>query len=275
MNVFTGISRLVSDAGWKLGFARDPEEQSEPRSAIQGSQRVGRGSRRGLASSISPRLPVRVGVELDESEPLGESSASEDSELASDANSAPRSRHEMLTELKKNYAEAVTLMRKVDGHLSRQEQRTLRLVEMAERLPEVIGGLDRIAGSQDAQQQALSTLHDAVERAGVASERAQGEQVAAIQRVETRLETVGRSEQRLAETLEEFRTIVGGMANSNDRIGQVLERLQQRDTLRDEHVRELTDRSRRSLHLVLGVSVLAALATAAAATGLVMLALKA
>lgn len=111
---------------------------------------AGHGPRSSIAPLL-PRAPVRIEVEapaapqvLDETEEARAEAVIEQATLPT----APKNKQELLAELRRNYAEAVHLIRKVDSHLDEQGHRSQRLVELGERTPEAIDHLEAIRNAQ-------------------------------------------------------------------------------------------------------------------------------
>lgn len=148
---------------------------------------------------------------------------------------APKSKQEMLAELQKNYADAVELMRKVDRHMDRQEERAERLLEIAERIPAALEVLPVIREHAGELASAVDRLSAAADR-GIAANEAQQETLA---RVREFAERSADAEEQIAGTLGEFRGTVDVMAGATDDLGKTLRSIQDRDQRRDDQLAEL------------------------------------
>ncbi len=182
---------------------------------------------------------------------------------------APRNKQELLAELRKNYAEAVGLIRKMDQHLDEQGRRSGRMVELGERLPEAVEHLAALRSQQgeliEAARQVRETLREGSVRDGAQLERHRElleRQSASLIRIERYFEEQARVERELGSALGEFRGALAHMHASNHRLAGALERLDEREQRHEETLRELSERSRvvtNALILLCGIAVATAL----------------
>jgi len=170
---------------------------------------------------------------------------------------APKSKAELLSELQKNYAEVMELIRKVSTHLDEQSERSERLLAIAERIPEAIDALPELR-TQNAE--ILVALRDAAEAARARDERA----ATTLDRLGDRLEEARESDRVLVGTMAEFRGTLREMADSSERTGATLSEMNQRNAAREQELTNILQLTRRwiTIATVVGV-VLVMVATAA------------
>jgi len=253
MGMVSKVASLVSkwtrtSAPAPAGAAPPPARDKEPR-GVAPSDRNG-----SLAGSmVHPSRPVALDLEPEEDKE-GVAVLAPDEEPEVDAREAsddrpslpsPRNKQELIAELQKNYAEVLELVRKVNAHLDRQEDRSARLMAIVDRLPNAIDSLDDLRGQND-------RLLAAVERSAEVNERNAARVGDAVERQSSSMTAIGESleksrqtELQLVQTMAEFRSSVGDMAGAGDRVGKALETLHASDQKRQESLLQLVDDSRR------------------------------
>lgn len=174
---------------------------------------------------------------------------------------APRNKQELIAELTQNYREVLSLVRKVDDHLDRQDQRSERLLELAEQLPAAADTLEQIRKRNVelnvSVRDLIAAVHDSAGKAGSSAE----EQLKSLGQIQAQLEQHGKSEERTAAAFNEFRASVKTIAGSNTNLAGVLERMNQRDLGRDLRLQDMIARTQRwtiILVLLSGAGVAAA-----------------
>ncbi len=182
---------------------------------------------------------------------------------------APRNKQELLAELRKNYAEAVGLIRKVDQHLDDQGRRASRMVELGERLPEAVEHLATLRARQgdliEVARQVSEVLREQTMRGEAQVERLRElleRQSASLIRIEGYFEEQARVERELGSALGEFRGALAHMNASNHRLAGALERLDEREQRHEEALQTLGERSRvitNALIILCGIAVATAL----------------
>ncbi len=150
----------------------------------------------------------------------------------------PKNRQELIEELQKNYAEVVTLVRKMDGHLDRQDKRSVRLLEIAETLPTAIEDLSAIRQQHSKLAEAIDSLTAATKQSSSSNEAAQSMQIKALGEVRSLMEQSEGHERRVAESLDEFKASIGEVATSTGRLGGVLEGMDSRQARRENELRQ-------------------------------------
>lgn len=150
----------------------------------------------------------------------------------------PRNRQELIEELQKNYAEVVSLVRKMDGHLDNQDKRSEQMLNIAESIPAAIEDLSKIRSQHAQLAEAIEGLTEATRQGSNANEAAQSLQIKALGEVRTLLETSEGHELQVAETLEDFKESIGQIAVSTGQLSGVLEGMDSRQQRREDNLRE-------------------------------------
>jgi ABC-type transporter Mla subunit MlaD len=178
---------------------------------------------------------------------------------------APKSKQELIAELQKSYEEVITLVRKFDDHLDRQDSRSDRLVQAAERLSEAMTGIERAEERHTEVVHALSSLAGAVRDGQARADDRHEAELSSLARLETVLERCEATDQATKRTLDELRAGISSVGNATDRMGAVLERMHLRDENRDDRLETLVLRTSRLmiwLVAICGGGVMAAIAIA-------------
>lgn len=158
---------------------------------------------------------------------------------------APRNKQELIAELTQNYREVLSLVRKVDEHLDRQDHRSQRLLELAEQLPAAADTLEQIRKRNVeinvSVRDLIAAVNDSTGKAGASAE----EHLKSLAQIHAQLEQAGKSEERAAAAFNEFRATVKTIAGSNTNLATVLERMNQRDLGRDLRLQDMIARTQR------------------------------
>lgn len=205
-------------------------------------------------AALRPERPVEIDISEDaELDPMGESGSGDFRALA-----APRNKQELIAELQRNYAEVLELVRKVDLHLDTQQQRSARLVEIAERIPEAVTALSDIRAQNseflvavreltETSRQGDERVEAAVNRLGEVGDR----QIQSIAGIGEHLEASARTEQELVGAVREFHGTLGEMTESSSRVGETLENMHRSAETREQELIDLLVASRRSSMLAI------------------------
>lgn len=166
--------------------------------------------------------------------------------------SAPRSRQEIFEDLQRNYREAVELIRKVDGHLDRDEARAEQFIAIARRLddtrPTVESLPEHVSGAAEQIVEAVRTTSLAEEK------RAQRlEQILA--RLGAHVERSSEAHVELTTTMSSFRETLAEIAESNRATSRTLESMERRRSEREEDMARLVTSSRNWMLVALGLCV--------------------
>ncbi len=290
MSVLTRITRFLGFGSARLQSAGGPR-------SIHAAQTMDP-PRRTAKPTARPREPVRVEIEREmpihaqskiaqstiahtppsrpssngspelEDEDARAESAIEQATLPS----APKNKQELLAELRRNYAEAVHLIRKVDSHLDAQARRSDRMLDLAERAPEGVEHLGAIRAAQGELAELTRSIRDAA-REGLLKDEARMErqrdilerQAGTLGRIEVLFEQSSNLERELGSALAEFRTAIAHMSASNHRLGGAIELLDQRERSHEQRLDAISERGRtvtNALIILCGLAVATAVATA-------------
>lgn len=190
---------------------------------------------------------------------------------------APRNRQEMVEELRKNYAEVLGIVRKVDDHLDQQSQRSERLLELAERsarhmevLPDLAEQNRRVA---DALADLVELTRDMRTRHDAAADRltrtahqqleSAQRQTAAMQSMQAALHRSGEAEAEMARTISGFNETLGDMAGSTRDLGSTIAAMRETDAEREAELSRLVSISQKWLVAAVVFCGLAAVAVLA------------
>ncbi len=204
-----------------------------------------------------PENPVEIDISRDDEFTLDDEPREDIRRPAAPLAPAPKSKGEMLAELQKNYAEVMELIRKVSNHLDEQNDRSIRLMEIAERIPEAIETLPELR-NQNAE--ILVALKSAADDTRARDERA----AESLDLLVDRLEESRESDRVLVGTMAEFRGTLREMADTNEQTGVTLSDMNQRNMAREQELHSILQLTRRwiTIATVVGV-VLVMVATAA------------
>ncbi|MEM9084228.1 MAG: hypothetical protein AAGB34_11575 [Planctomycetota bacterium] len=166
---------------------------------------------------------------------------------------APRNKQELFEELQKNYTEVVELVRKVDGHLDREQHRSARVMEVIDRFDAIIPTLQsRPRELNDTARELNETLISAIRE----SDGSNAKQIAeAVTQVELQLQTSGKSQAELVHTMAAFRETIGRLATSNEQSDELLRSVTLRNDEREQELSKLVSSSRRSMMVVTACAV--------------------
>ncbi|MFT5424003.1 MAG: hypothetical protein ACI89L_001795 [Phycisphaerales bacterium] len=158
-------------------------------------------------------------------------------------------REEVLAELRQNYGEVLSLVRKMDEHLDLQEQRTRELMSLAERSTEALGSLSQIQEHTEGLSATSKSFTDAVcQHQGLMNESA-ARQNEAIENHTLSLSQFGR-------TVQES---LGGMSDATGHLGDAIAQMRQTDRQREIELTQLVERTQKNqLAVVVGGVVLIA-----------------
>ena len=140
---------------------------------------------------------------------------------------AERERKEQLDRLEANYARVLNIIEKVDQHLDTQDDRSKRMMEIAETFPQALEKLDAFGQRQTDMN--------------------------------NRLASFGTSFEAFGESFQE-------LARSTDRLGGVLASIKERDAKRDEQLRAHVERSQKWMTAMVALTAVGIVAAIAVAT---------
>lgn len=158
-------------------------------------------------------------------------------------------RREIVEELRRNYGEVLGLVRKVDEHLDRQEQRGHELMALAERSERALEALPHIAEHTGEVSETSKAFAEAVGEHQLAMNDSVERQSGAIEAHSLALSEFGRT----------VRESLGGMSDSTRELGDAILRMRETDRQRERELAELVERTQRhQLAMVVGGVVLVA-----------------
>ncbi len=192
-----------------------------------------------------------------------ESSSNSSGAISNSSAQAPRSKQELLAELSKSYTEVVALVRKVDDHLDKADRRSERLMEIAEKLPTAIDTLGSMKDQHSEMNDTLRALNDSIRDGHSQSDKGVAKQLQSLERVQELLEKSGDAEREMGQSIVEFKESVSDMAGSNVRLGEVLDTIQKRDSMRDTRLQEMVERTQRWMFVLILVVAVVAVAVVA------------
>ena len=176
----------------------------------------------------------------------------------------PRTKQELFEDLQKNYREAVELIRKVDGHLDRDETRAEQLMTIARRVDDTLPSLERTP-------EHLARLGEQIVEAIRASAAADEKRVARIEdglgRIVSTLERSSGAQVELTATMAAFRETLTDIDHSNRRSAQALESMDHRRAAREDEIARMLATSKVWMLVALILSV--AMGTVAMAIAIV------
>ncbi len=205
----------------------------------------------------TPSTPVEIDISRDDEFAVDDEVRDDTRRGPATLAPAPKSKGEMLAELQKNYSEVMELIRKVSNHLDEQNDRSIRLMEIAERIPEALDTLPELR-TQNAE--ILVALKNAADDTRARDERA----AESLDLLVDRLEEGRESDRVLVGTMAEFRGTLREMADTNEKTGTTLSDMNQRNMAREQELHSILQLTRRwiTIATVVGV-VLVMVATAA------------
>jgi len=170
----------------------------------------------------------------------------------------PRTKQELLAELRKNYAEAVGLIRKMDDHLDRQEPRAKRVLDLAERLPEGLDALERIRAADEEMSASVRELVEFARRNAEAGERDRTEQRRALAKIEEAMERSVASGREISAAVVQCSETMTGVAEQVGEAAQAMMRLEERSSERLDEIESEVKSSRRwtvGMAVLFGITV--------------------
>ena len=181
----------------------------------------------------------------------------------------PRNKQELFEELQRNYHEVTELVRKVDAHLDREEQRAQRVMQVVDRIDDLIPVLHSMPDVLNTKAEELnSRLIKVVEdNAGKGS----AEIVSAVNRVTAEVRTGGEAQAELAHTMATFRQSMGDFATRTERSERVLKEISDSGERREAALATLVAKSRRTQLFAVAGAAAVGMAAIGAATALILL----
>lgn len=182
-------------------------------------------------SDVAPEEPVGIDLHTPEPDPEAE----REKQL---------SRKEVIAELQKNYNEVLQLIRKVDQHLDKQEERSRELMLLADRTAKAVESLPAIREQGDELNRAVTDLAKAAaeHHAGV---REGQERIAST--VLDQTGTLGKQTEVIGTLHDSVRDSVGGMTQATGRLGEAIATMRDADREREAQLSGLLNRAQKSM----------------------------
>ncbi|MEO0483938.1 MAG: hypothetical protein AAF138_09985 [Planctomycetota bacterium] len=161
----------------------------------------------------------------------------------------PKSKRELIDELRRNYDEVLGLVRKMDGHLDAERERGERMLQLAESITPVLATLPELQRSQARLTHAMERLAETTERAADRSEaqRAElaAEQAVAIETVRHAVERNRDAGERVADSMADVQAAAEKIAVGNERLGSLVIETQETGAQRERVLTEAVESSQR------------------------------
>lgn len=175
-----------------------------------------------------------------------------------------RNRQDMLDELEQSYREVVDLVGKLKSHMEREEQRSARLMEIAE---EIGGVLPRI---EDSGRSAAERMIEAIERTDSTRQEIGYRLESVLSAMADQTKRSSETQEQLSSTVGELNATMLDVSRSTGRSADVLHTMREQSQSREEQFAKLVGEARRSMTLAMYVALsMGAIAVAVAAIALV------
>ncbi|MEM8758591.1 MAG: hypothetical protein AAGF47_12530, partial [Planctomycetota bacterium] len=173
-------------------------------------------------------------------------------------------RDSLRNELRDSYERAISLAEKVDQHLDTQEERSRRLLEIAENLPAALENIGAIGEGQDQLRSAVKDLSSTFREGQASTQKGLARQLESLGRVEGLIKESTDSQKEIRSSIENLAGAFDEISASNKRLGDTLTDMKQRDIEREERLQEANTKTHTLLKgLMIGGGVLGVLAVLA------------
>lgn len=166
-----------------------------------------------------------------------------------DLGPAPRNKQELLNELRRNYAEVVSLVRKVDNHLDHQDRRSERMLEIAEKLPKAIEQIERLEDRHAELLSAVTRLTETLKEGQENNQTGVNKQIHALEQLHTTIDQSNEQSRelsaRVAGELNDFRSAVGQMVGSTQQLSTAIDTINTREDTREQQLRKTLEQTRK------------------------------
>ena len=167
-------------------------------------------------------------------------------------------------DLRDSYDRSIALAEKVDRHLDTQDQRSRRLLEIAEQLPDALAAIGNISAGQEDLRSTVTDLASAIRDGHQSTQQGLAAQIDAIGRVEGLITTATEGQKDIKAALDNLAISFHEITESNQRLGETLTDIRIRDAEREERTQEANAKMSKLLTWVIaicGIGVLAIVAT--------------
>ncbi len=214
---------------------------------------------RDQASSLRAQMGEHAGVALHEPKPSEFADLGTDNGEALEAVSRrvevappPRNRQELFEDLQKNYREAVELIRKVDGHLDRDESRAERFLGIANRIDESLPAMERVP---DQITRIGGEIVEAVRAGTAADDKRLARLETSLERIVSNLDRSSSAQAELTSTMASFRETLADIERANRRASEALCSMEERRAEREEEMASMLSTSKTWLLVALALCV--------------------
>lgn len=188
----------------------------------------------------------------------------------------PRSgRGRSVAELQRGYDEVMDLVRKISDHLDTQTQRTERMMQWMEHMPQALEALPEVSRQNARMIEILnehlshinardSSLNNTLSRLGESSQH----QTEVLGLLQQQLDNSSRSAEQMTETLGSFREALGNLASTNNRSTEILSNVVKANEERESTLTAMFERTQRwmiAAAILIGTLAVGAIALSAMA----------
>ncbi|MEZ6242063.1 MAG: hypothetical protein R3B57_03380 [Phycisphaerales bacterium] len=196
------------------------------------------------APRAGPTPPEPVAIDISDDAP--------DASRAAGALSSRKMTAETIAELQRNYQEVLAVVRKVDDHLDRQERRSERLIELADRTAGSLDAMPTIRDQGAELNEAIRALAEATRQHHAAQAGALARQHEAFDDVRAIAVRAADAEDRMTESLDGFRTAMNTLGESTNRLTNTLADLRRSDIDRERELARMLVKSNRATTIAVG-----------------------
>ncbi|MEM9167343.1 MAG: hypothetical protein AAGB48_10030 [Planctomycetota bacterium] len=293
MGMFSKIARVFGGQGkqagptssnpptvvvdWKNGKQTDPKATTgahdAPSAGVSGAPAATKPARPTTAttatasSPMQPGQPVRIDLADDATKTAIEPKLSSGRRPESPKPELVRAeevRESLRDELRDSYERAISLAEKVDQHLDTQEERSRRLLEIAENLPAALESIGAIGQGQDQLRSAVTDLSSAFREGQASTQQGLAMQLESLGRVEGLMAEANDSQREIRASIESLSSAFDEITASNKRLGDTLTDMKRRDAEREERLETANAKTHKLLMgVVIGGAVIGGLAVLA------------
>lgn len=157
-----------------------------------------------------------------------------------------------VAELQRGYDEVMHLVRKISDHLDTQTERTERMMQWMEHMPQALEALPEVSRQNARMIEILkehlshinerdSSLNGTLSRLGDSSQH----QTEVLGLLQQQLDNSSRSAEQMTETLGSFREALGNLANTNNRSTEILANVVRASEERESTLTAMFERTQR------------------------------
>ncbi|MEM7628405.1 MAG: hypothetical protein AAF995_01465 [Planctomycetota bacterium] len=246
MGVLAGLGRVFSKKQHTGGRGVAPSGPgSGPGAGAAVATPAEAGGATGVPRVSDARPGEPVAIDLHEPDIAREGGARRPGEREGDAERDKQlSRKEVVAELQKNYTEVLEIVRKVDQHLDRQEERARELMTLAERTAKAVESLPAMREQGEQLNRAVTDLTKAAaeQHAGVCDGQ---ERIA--QSVIEQTGTLRGQTEAIGSLHESVRETVGGMTQATGRLGDAIATIRDAEREREAQLSGLVHKAQKSM----------------------------